>query len=276
VPRDKQKLTSAEALAGTTRGQMSDGILQESPRVMPDAIDLSIERQIDKCVAGVVDQIVSEQLKKSLHAKIDQIVTQKIEAAIEIHAKHRRANRESEFEKHFENRLIFGSRWILAPAYLFLVVALIILLYQAALEVAQLLLTLKTSGFNEVAVLIQALTMIDVVLVMNLLLMVILVGYTNFVSKIHASRSEDWPDWTRHLDYSGLKLQVLGSIIAISAIGLLREFFDLAVNSNSYTRWQVMATVGLYITFVLSALVIALVNRLHERNKKDRADAEVD
>lgn len=69
---------------------------------------------------------------------------------------------------------------------------------------------------------------------------------------------------------------MLGSIIAISAIGLLREFFDLAVNSNSYTQWQVMATVGLHITFVLSALVIALVNRLHERSKKDRADAEID
>lgn len=169
---------------------MSDGILQESPRIMPDAIDLSIERQVDKCIAGIVDQIVSEQLKKSLHAKIDQIVTQKIEAAIEVHARHRRANRESEFEKHFENRLIFGSRWILAPAYLFLVVALIILLYQAALEAVQLLLTLKTSGFNEVAVLIQALTMIDVVLVMNLLLMVILVGYTNLYRKFmhHAAK----------------------------------------------------------------------------------------
>jgi uncharacterized protein (TIGR00645 family) len=255
-------------------GQMSESISQESPRVMSDAIDNSIARQIDRSIADIVDHIVSEQLRRTLHAKVDQIVSEKVDSAIEIHATHTRANWESEFEKKFENKLIFGSRWLLAPAYMFLVAALIILLYQAGWELVQLGITLKTSGFNEVPVLIQALTMIDVVLVMNLLLMVILVGYTNFVSKIHASRSEDWPDWTRHLDYSGLKLQVLGSIIAISAIGLLREFFDLSVNSDSYTRWQVTATVGLHITFVVSALVIALVNRLHERDKKDRAEIE--
>ena len=253
---------------------MSSSIVQESPRVLSDAIDASIDRQLDRSIADMVDHIVSEQLKTRLHAKVDHIVTQKVEVAIEIHAKHSRANREGEYEKKFENIFIFGSRWLLAPAYLFLVGALIILLYQAFLELLQLGATLKTSGFNEVPVLIQGLTMVDVVLVMNLLLMVILVGYTNFVSKIHASRSEDWPEWTRHLDYSGLKLQVLGSIIAISAIGLLREFFDLAVDTNSYTQWQVTATVGLHVTFVASALVIALVNRLHERNKRDRAEME--
>ncbi len=255
---------------------MSGVSSQESQHLMSDAIDISIQHQIDRSIGEVIERIVSDRLEKSLLSKVDHLLTQRIDAAIIAHAKHGRANRENELETLFENKLIFGSRWLLAPAYLFLVGALIILLYQALLETVQLAATLKTSGFSEVPVLIQALTIIDVVLVMNLLLMVILVGYTNFVSKIHASRSDDWPDWTRHLDYSGLKLQVLGSIIAISAIGLLREFFDLAgANSNGYTQWQVTATVVLHLTFVASALVIALVNRLHEHNKRDRAQIEL-
>ena len=253
---------------------MSEVDSEETQHLTLDAIDISIQHQINRSIGDIIDRIVSDRLEKSLLIKVDNLLAQRIDAAIIAHAKHGRANHENELETLFENKLIFGSRWLLAPAYLFLVVALIILLYQAFLELLQLGTVLKTSGFNEVAILIQALTMIDVVLVMNLLLMVILVGYTNFVSKIHASRSDDWPEWTRHLDYSGLKLQVLGSIIAISAIGLLREFFDLAVNSNSYTHWQVGATIGLHVTFVVSAFVIAIVNRLHERNKKDRAEIE--
>jgi len=253
---------------------MSGTISQESSHLTLDAFDISIQRQIDRSIGDIIERIVSERIETSMLTKVDQLLGQRIDAAITAHAKHGRGNREHKLETLFENKLIFGCRWLLAPAYLFLVGALIILLYQAFLETLQLAITLKTSGFSEVPVLIQALTIIDVVLVMNLLLMVILVVYTNFVSKIHATRSDDWPDWTRHLDYSGLKLQVLGSIIAISAIGLLREFFDLAENSNGYTQWQVTATIALHLTFVGSAIVIAVVNRLHEHSKRDRAELE--
>ncbi len=99
--------------------------------------------------------------------EVDQAVTEKIDAAIDARVKHKHPNRESKYEKVFEDQIIFGSRWLLAPAYLFLVCALLILLYQALVETAQLVKTLVTSGFNEVPILIQALTLIDVVLVMN-------------------------------------------------------------------------------------------------------------
>ncbi len=132
---------------------MSD-VAKESPRVMSDAIGISIERQIDKSIEQIVDRIVSKRLEKSLVPVVDQSVTEKIDAAIDAHAKHKHPNRESHYEKVFENRLIFGSRWLLAPAYLFLVCALIILLYQALVETVQLARTLVTSGFNEVPILI--------------------------------------------------------------------------------------------------------------------------
>jgi uncharacterized protein (TIGR00645 family) len=96
---------------------------------------------------------------------------------------------------------------------------------------------------------------------MNLVLMVLFVGYTNFVSKVHPARIEDWPDWTLKMDYSGLKLQLLGSIIAISAIMLLSELIKIAEEHEADTK-RVVLLIGIHLTLVASALVVAWVNRM--------------
>jgi uncharacterized protein (TIGR00645 family) len=82
--------------------------------------------------------------------------------------------------------------------------------------------------FAQTKAIAQVLVLVDLILVMNLVLMVIFVGYVNFVSPIHpsATRKEDWPKWMGHLDYSGLKVQLLGSIIAVSSISILRILVD--------------------------------------------------
>jgi uncharacterized protein (TIGR00645 family) len=167
-------------------------------------------------------------------------------------------------EHFWENHIIFRARWLLTPVYLILVLALGVLAYKAIEEFVELILHMHV--FDEARTTAQVLTIIDLVLVMNLVLMVLFVGYVNFVSIIRPDKEEDWPKWMGYLDYSGLKIQVIGSIIAISAIKLLRVFVDMMDNSNvDVTR--VILMVGLHLTFVLSALIMAIVNRLGVKNR---------
>jgi uncharacterized protein (TIGR00645 family) len=97
---------------------------------------------------------------------------------------------------------------------------------------------------------------------MNLVLMIMFVGYVNFVSVIRAKKSEDWPEWMGALDYSGLKIQVLGSIIAIAAIKLLRAYLDLSSAGKVDTERLMWMTI-INITFVFSVLILSASNRLH-------------
>src|SRR3954454_16080089 len=128
-----------------------------------------------------------------------------------------------EAAEHFwENQIIFRARWLLAPSYLVLVFALAVLSYKTVEEFIELVLHLHQ--FDESRTTAQILVIVDIILVMNLVLMVLFVGYANFVSVIHPDKEEDWPKWMGYLDYSGLKIQVIGSIIAISGIKLLRAF----------------------------------------------------
>jgi uncharacterized protein (TIGR00645 family) len=99
------------------------------------------------------------------------------------------------------------------------------------------------------------------VLVMNLVLMILFVGYVNFVSIIKFEKIEDKPVWLGYLDYSGLKIQLIGSIIAISGIMLLRVFVDM-IDANKLDTRKIILLISLHMTFVVSALVLAVVNKL--------------
>jgi uncharacterized protein (TIGR00645 family) len=178
---------------------------------------------------------------------------------------------EHRFEKWF-----FRGRWLLLPAYAVLVGVLAILALKSVEEFIQLLGNLRV--FDESRTILQALTIVDVVLVMNLVLMVMFVGYTNFVSKFdfsefleiegdtqqskaEARRSSDIPPWLSLLDYSGLKVQLMGSIIAISSITTLRVFLEMT-NGSVIDGPRMLWTVVVYLVFLLAALIIAVINRL--------------
>ena len=161
-------------------------------------------------------------------------------------------------EQTFEE-VLFGTRWILAPAYLVLAACLIVLTYKVCEEFLQLIWGLRL--FNETQAILQVLTIVDLVLVLNLVLMITFVGYENFVSKVHPKDSEDWPPWTQKLDYAGLKVQLMGSIIAITSIKMLREFvaiIDVGNVNHDRLTWMVI----LYVGFLIAALIIAVINKL--------------
>ncbi len=151
---------------------------------------------------------------------------------------------------------MFASRWLLAPFYIGLVGAIAILLFKFIKEFVMLLPQVATLDGGQIMV--SVLTLVDVALVANLLLIIVFAGYENFVSKINTENSEDRPEWMGHVTFSDLKIKLIGSIVAISGIELLKAF----VNVDSYSDKQLAWKVGLHLTFVLSGVLFAVMDRL--------------
>jgi uncharacterized protein (TIGR00645 family) len=137
-------------------------------------------------------------------------------------------------------------------------------MYKTFEEFIQLLANLTV--FEEAKTIAQVLTIVDLVLVLNLVLMVLFVGYVNFVSKIKPSKVENRPDWMDILDYSGLKIQLLGSIIAVSSVLILRVVVELGVG-GAVRREQFIWMVIFHSMFLASVLTIAVVNKLKETHE---------
>ncbi len=151
---------------------------------------------------------------------------------------------------------MFNSRWLLAPFYLGLVLTIALLLIKFAKEFVSLVLLLLSGGGTDVIV--ATLSLIDVALVANLLLIIIFAGYENFVSKIDTGDHEDRPEWMGHVTFTDLKIKVIGSIVAISTIELLKAF----LNVEGFTTEQLAWKVGIHLTFVVSGVLFALMDRL--------------
>jgi uncharacterized protein (TIGR00645 family) len=141
-----------------------------------------------------------------------------------------------------------------------MVVALVVILVKFFQELWTLIVgTLNQEIYD---VMLGVLSLLDLALLANLVLIVILAGYENFVSKIVAARgSKDRPHWMGHVDFSGLKMKLIGSIVAISAIGLLQDFF----NADKLTGEQLMWRVILHLAFVLSGVLFAVMDWLGEK-----------
>jgi len=164
------------------------------------------------------------------------------------------------FEKYLE-QAIYKSRWLLVPLYIGLIAANVLLLIKFVKEFIKLIpLVLYGEGGQVMAGL---LSLIDIVLVANLMLIIIFAGYENFVSKIDMKNHEDRPDWMGKIGFSDLKMKVVGSIVAISAIELLRAFMNLEVAcSTEQLAWKV----GIHITFVFSGIGFAVMDRLSAKD----------
>jgi uncharacterized protein (TIGR00645 family) len=163
---------------------------------------------------------------------------------------------------------IFSARWMLAPGYLMLLGCIGVLTWKSVEEFFELLFNLKV--FAEGRTISQVLTIVDLILVMNLVLMVLFVGYVNFISKIHPPehREEDWPEWMEYLDYSGLKVQLLVSIIAVSSINILREVVELGADRAALQTERFIWLAIFHSIFLFSVLVIAIVNKLKASHEK--------
>lgn len=157
--------------------------------------------------------------------------------------------------------LLFASRWLMAPFYLGLTLALIGLLAVFIQEIAAAVPEILHLG--EVNVVVLALNLIDLSLAANLLLMVIFSGYENFVSKMDVADHPDRPSWMGKVDFSGMKLKLVASIVAISAIQLLKAFLSIEKYDEHDLHWLVI----IHLTFVVSGVLLALMDFIAARSK---------
>jgi uncharacterized protein (TIGR00645 family) len=153
-------------------------------------------------------------------------------------------------------RLLYASRWLLAPLYLGLSFALLAVGIKFFQEVIHLLPHIFT--ITEANLVLTILTLIDLSLVGGLIVMVMLSGYENFVSAIELAEEDEKLAWLGKLDTSSLKQKVAASIIAISSIHLLQVFMNAGKIDNGKIMWYVI----MHLTFVVSAMGVAFVDKL--------------
>ena len=164
--------------------------------------------------------------------------------------------------------VLFNSRWLMAPFYFGLVISLAVLLLKFCMILWEFV--IHAPGSKESDIILGVLSLIDVSLTGNLILIVVFSGYENFVSKINTEHAEDRPSWMGTLDFSGLKMKLIGSIVAISAISLLRAFMALTERGSTLDeprlRWMLM----LHLTFVVSGLLFATMDWVGNRAEKPK------
>jgi uncharacterized protein (TIGR00645 family) len=170
-------------------------------------------------------------------------------------------------ETTFE-RGLFASRWLMAPMYLGLVVALGMLMIVFVKELAY----YAPQAFTMTADkgILAILTLIDLSLAANLLLIVLFSGYENFVSKLDIADTEDRPSWMGTVDFSGLKMKLIASIVAISGIHLLKVFMEIGKASPEkvVTPDMMYLMVVIHLTFVVSGVLLALMDWLTSKTDK--------
>jgi uncharacterized protein (TIGR00645 family) len=154
--------------------------------------------------------------------------------------------------------VLFASRWLLAPFYLGMVLGLGVMLVVFVHELFNEITHIQSLA-AEGAILL-ALSLIDLSLTANLLLIVILSGYENFVSKMHIADHEDRPSWMGTIDFSGLKIKLIASIVAISGIALLRAFLPLADTDVPIDVHRIGWMMAIHLSFVVSGVLLALMD----------------
>ena len=157
--------------------------------------------------------------------------------------------------------VLFGSRWLMAPFYLLMVVALGMLLVKFTQESWHIV--THTLAMTESDAVLAVLSLIDIALTGNLLLMVLFAGYENFVSKMNVGDHEDRPEWMGKVDFAGLKLKLIASIVAISGINLLKNFMALdpaqmTPGKEQQLFWMVM----IHLVFIASGVMLAFMDKI--------------
>ena len=153
-------------------------------------------------------------------------------------------------------RVIFSSRWIVAPIYVGLVAGLVVLLVKFFQEALHIVVHIGTTSGDDAIV--GVLGLIDLSLMAGLVVMVMFAGYENFVSRLDLEGHQDQPGWMGQVDFGDLKLKLMASIVAISAIHVLESFMNIEHLSDRELGWSV----GIHMTFVVSGVLLAVMDRL--------------
>ena len=164
--------------------------------------------------------------------------------------------------ERFVERVLFASRWLLAPLYLGLGLILVLMVVQFYRELLGFALHIAT--LRDADLIVAALTLIDLALIGGLIVMVMLSGYENFVSRLDIATTERTISWLGKLDSGTLKLKVATGIVAISAVQLLKGFMEIQAVPNDKLLWMTI----IHLTFVVSALLLTFMDRLMAANHK--------
>lgn len=167
--------------------------------------------------------------------------------------------------EHLVESVILASRWLLVVFYLGLAIALG--LYALSFLRKLYDFTIKVMVVEETDAILKMLALIDAALVASLVVMVIISGYENFVSRFDNADSE--VSFLGKIDAGSLKIKVASTIVAISSIHLLQIFLNIA----SYTDNQVMWLTIMHMAFVFSALFLAYIDRVMSMTKKDKGSS---
>ncbi len=164
--------------------------------------------------------------------------------------------------ENFLEKIIFASRWFQAPLYAGLIIAGVLYSYKFLVELSHLVLTVNT--ITEEMLMLGVLTLVDITMVANLLIMVIIGGYATFVSRINLKDHPDKPDWLDKIDAGTLKVKLATALVGISGIHLLKSFINIKEKSTDQIMWQVI----IHIVFLLSSLMLAYTEKIMHENHK--------
>ncbi len=168
-------------------------------------------------------------------------------------------------ESIFES-IVFASRWIQAPIYGGLIVGAILYTYKFLIELIHLCMTV--GSITEEVLMLGILTLVDISMVLNLLVMVIIGGYATFVSRMHLENHEDRPDWLEKIDAGTLKVKLAGALVGISGIHLLKSFINISNKDFDQVKWQIV----IHVVFLFSTLMLAYTEKvLHSSSSKSKA-----
>jgi uncharacterized protein (TIGR00645 family) len=157
--------------------------------------------------------------------------------------------------------ILFASRWLLAPFYIGLAIGLLMLLVAFVHEAVDRVLHVWNARVDQTIV--GMLSLIDLSLVANLILIVMWAGYENFVSRLDLGDHPDRPGWLSHIGYGDLKIKLLTSIVAISAIRVLEDFMHIDSTSDRELAWAV----GIHLAFIVSGVLLTVMDRLGDKDR---------
>ncbi len=160
----------------------------------------------------------------------------------------------------FVEYLVFASRWLQAPVYLGLIVGSLLYVYKFIEELVNL--TMNITVITEVQAMLGILGLIDISMVMNLLIIVIIGGYSIFTSKIDFDEQEDRPQWIDHLDADRLKVKLASSLASISGVHLLKTFIDIHSETETGSYDALNLEIVIHLVFIVSALILAWIAKI--------------
>jgi uncharacterized protein (TIGR00645 family) len=165
--------------------------------------------------------------------------------------------------------MVFASRWVQAPVYLGLIFGGLLYVYKFMEELTRLALTVQTS--TEVEVMLGVLGLIDISMVMNLLVIVIIGGYSIFTSRIDFDEQEDRPHWIDNLDADRLKVKLATSLASISGVHLLKTFIDIHSETETGSYQALNFEIIIHLVFIISALILAWIAKILDHTEAEHA-----